>query len=81
MENQINSKELTLREYYNILVTMCNALEQDPENDAAIDGFVDAAYHLAKADCGHLFPEDLLHVNAAKTPDEGVIITAVKEED
>jgi len=76
--------KLTLKEYYDILVAMCNKCEEDPDDDVAIAAFVDAAYHLAKADCGHLFPEDMIagdtyDVNAAKTPVEGTTITSVQE--
>lgn len=76
--------ELTLKEYYEIMQTMCDKLEENPDDDVAVAAFVDAAYHLAKANCGHLFPEDLLAtdetaVNAAKTPEESVTVTAVYE--
>jgi hypothetical protein len=73
--------ELTLKEYYDILSAMCDKLEENPDDDIAIAAFTDAAYNLGKAKCGHLFPDDLLEFNAAKTPDEGVIVTSVKEED
>ena len=73
--------ELTLKEYYDILSAMCDKLEENPDDDVAIAAFTDAAYHLGKAKCGHLFPTDLLAVNAAKTPQEGTVVTAVKEED
>ena len=73
--------ELTLKEYYDILSAMCDKIEENPDDDIAIAAFTDAAYHLGKANCGHFFPDDLLELNAAKTPDEGVIVTSVKEED
>ena len=76
-----NTEELSLREYYAILVKMCNVLEEDPDNDFAICAFTDAAWHLAKADCGDLFPTDMLFLNAAKTPKEGNIVTSVKEDE
>ena len=76
---EMEDTELSLREYYGILVKACNSLEEDPDNDFAVAAFTDAAWHLAKADCGHLFPEDMLCVNAAKTPKEGEILTAVQE--
>lgn len=79
MEEMMMEVELTLKEYYGILVRMCERCEQDPDDDFAIAAFTDAAWHLAKANCGHLFPDDLLYDNAAKTPAEGTIITAVKE--
>lgn len=81
MEDYMNEVELTLKEYYEILSAMCDKLEENPEDDIAIAAFTDAAYHLAKANCAHLFPDDLLAVNAAKTPEEGVMITAVKEDE
>ena len=80
MEDYTNEVELTLKEYYDILSAMCDKLEENPDDDVAIAAFTDAAYHIGKAKCGHLFPDDLLEVNAAKTPDEGTTITAVKEE-
>lgn len=80
MEDYTNEVELTLKEYYDILSAMCDKLEENPDDDVAIAAFTDAAYHIGKAKCGHLFPDDLLAVNAAKTPDEGATITAVKEE-
>lgn len=73
------TEELSLREYYAILVKMCDILEEDPDNDFAVSAFTDAAWHLAKADCGDLFPNTTLFVNAAKTPEEGTIITSVVE--
>ena len=73
--------ELTLKEYYNILSAMCDKLEENPDDDTAIAAFADAAYHIGKSKCGHLFPDDMLTVNAAKTPGEGTVITAVKEDD
>ena len=81
MEDNTMELNLTLKEYYDILSSMCDKLEENPDDDIAIAAFTDAAYHLAKAKCGYLFPDDLLAVNAAKTPDEGATITAVKEED
>ena len=81
MEDNTMELELTLKEYYDILAAMCVKLEEDPDDDIATAAFVDAAYHLGKANCGHLFPADLLAFNAAKTPKEGTIVTAVKEED
>lgn len=81
MNNTYDSTELTLKEYYDILAAMCTKLEDNPDDDVAIAAFTDAAYHLGKANCGHLFPTDLLAVNAAKTPEEGCVVTAVKEED
>lgn len=78
---EMEDTELSLREYYGILVKACNSLEEDPDNDFAVAAFTDAAWHLAKADCGHLFPEDVLSVNAARTPDEGETLTAVKEDE
>lgn len=80
MEDNMIELELTLREYYDIMVAMCDKLEDDPDDDVAIAAFVDAAYHLAKSNCGHFFPEDMLAVNAAKTPKEGTTITAVTED-
>lgn len=80
MEDYTNEVELTLKEYYDILSAMCDKLEENPDDDVAVAAFTDAAYHIGKAKCGHLFPDDLLAVNAAKTPDEGATITAVKEE-
>lgn len=77
----LQEDELSLREYYAILVKMCNELEEDPDNDFAIAAFTDAAWHLAKANCIDIFPIDVLCVNAAKTPDEGQILTAVQEVD
>ena len=81
MEDNTTELNLTLKEYYDILSAMCDKLEENPDDDIAIAAFTDAAYNLGKAKCGHLFPDDLLAVNAAKTPDEGATITAVKEED
>ena len=83
-DNFTREIELTLKEYYYVMVAMCEKLEENPDDDVAIAAFVDAAYHLAKANCGYLFPEDLLandemSVNAAKTPDEIVTLTAVYE--
>lgn len=77
--------ELTFKEYYDILAAMCVKLEENPDDDIAIAAFTDAAYHLGKANCGHLFPADMLatdytNVNAAKTPDEGMTVTAVMED-
>ena len=85
MEDNMMELELTLKEYYDIMVAMCDKLEENPDDDVAIAAFVDAAYHLAKANCGHFFPTDLLasdcaKENAAKTPKEGTTITAVLEE-
>lgn len=77
----IEEVELSLREWYAILVKACNELEEDPDNDFSVAMFTDAAWHLAKADCGDLFPTDVLTVNAARTPMEGTIITAVKEDE
>lgn len=78
--------ELTLKEYYDVLTYACDQLEEDPENEAATESFVDAAYHLAKANCGYLFPDELtasdkILAGAAKTPEEGVKITSVLEDD
>lgn len=81
MEDNTMELELTLKEYYDILAAMCVKLEENPDDDVAIAAFTDAAYHLGKANCGHLFPTDVLTYNAAKTPNEGAVITAVKEED
>lgn len=80
MEDNTMELELTLKEYYDILAAMCVKLEEDPDDDIATAAFVDAAYHLGKANCSYLFPTDLLAVNAAKTPQEGAVVTAVKEE-
>ena len=85
MEEQIYNNDFTLREYYDILVKMCETLETDPDNDVAVSAFVDAAYNLAKAKCGHLFPQDMLpedalYLNASVAPNEGCTITAVKED-
>ena len=78
--------ELTLKEYYGIMVNMCERLENNPDDEVAVNAFVDAAYHLAKAKCHNLFPDDLLGddvmlLNAAKTPQERMTITAVLEDD
>lgn len=78
--------ELTIKEYYTILVDTCNQLEIDPDDDIAIAQFTDAAYHLAKANCAYLFPDGLmatdnLSTGAYKTPEEGVKITSVLEDD
>lgn len=81
MEDNTMELNLTLKEYYDILSAMCDKLEENPDDDIAIAAFTDAAYNLGKARCGYLFPADLLAVNAAKTPDEGTTVTAVKEED
>lgn len=83
---QITNTELTLKEYYEILVYACNQLEQNPDDGIATESFVDAAYHLAKADCGFLFPDELITsdeitAGAAKTPEDGVKITSVLEDD
>ena len=85
MEDNMMELELTLKEYYDILAAMCDKLEENPDDDTAIAAFTDAAYHLGKAKCTHLFPDDLLasdeaKVNAAKTPVEGLTVTAVAEE-
>lgn len=80
MEDNTMEFELSLKEYYDILAAMCNKLEENPDDDVAIAAFTDAAYHIGKANCGHLFPTDVLTVNAAKTPKEGTVVTAVKEE-
>lgn len=77
--NTNDSSKLTLKEYYDILAAMCEKLEENPDDDVAIAAFTDAAYHLAKAKCGYLFPTDMLEMNAAKTPAQGQTITAVKE--
>lgn len=84
--DDMTNNELTLKEHYAVLVKMCEALEENPDNDFAIAAFTDAAYNLAKAKCYDLFPDDLLAddeccLNAAKTPKEGFTITAVNEED
>lgn len=86
MEDNMMELELTLKEYYDILAAMCAKLEKDPDDDIATAAFVDAAYHLGKANCGYLFPADLLAtdvvcVNAAKTPVDGMIMTSVQEDD
>lgn len=86
MENTTMDIRFTVKEYYDILVSMCAALEEDPDNDFALRAFADAAYNLAKANCGHWFPEDLyvedtLSDNAATTPSEGVVVTSVLEDD
>ena len=86
MEDNMTELELTLKEYYDILAAMCVKLEEDPDDDIATAAFIDAAYHLGKANCGYLFPADLLatdalFANAAKTPDEGMILTSVQEDD
>lgn len=86
MEDNTMELELTLKEYYDILAAMCVKLEENPDDDIAIAAFIDAAYHLGKANCGHLFPTDLLAsdtlaANAARTPVEGVTVTSVQEDD
>lgn len=78
--------EFSLKEYYDILAAMCVKLEEDPDDEIAIAAFTDAAYNIGKANCGHLFPEDLyasdlLTVNAAATPENGNIVTSVQEDD
>lgn len=86
MEENTMEFEFTLKEYYDILAAMCVKLEENPDDDIAIAAFTDAAYHLGKANCGHLFPADLLASdiisdNAAKTPKDGMTITSVKEDE
>lgn len=78
--------ELTIKEYYIILVDACDRLEDDPDDDAATESFIDAAYHLAKANCAYLFPDGLmatdnLSAGAYKTPVDGVTITSVLDGD
>lgn len=78
--------ELTIKEYYIILVDACDRLEDDPDDDAATESFIDAAYHLAKANCNFLFPDgllasDIVSNGAAKTPEDGIKITSVLEDD
>lgn len=86
MEENTMELNLTLKEYYEILAAMCDKLEKAPDDDIATAAFVDAAYHLAKANCAHLFPDDLyatdeLSENAAKKPTEGMVVTSVQEDD
>lgn len=81
MKDHEKEIELTLKEYYEILSSMCDKLEDNPDDDVAIAAFTDAAYHIGKAKCGHLFTDESLSMNAAKTPKDGIIVTSVKEED
>ena len=81
MKDHEKEIELTLKEYYEILSSMCDKLEDNPDDDVAIAAFTDAAYHIGKAKCGYLFADESLSMNAAKTPKDGIIVTSVKEED
>lgn len=77
-------QKMSLRECYNILVYTCGLCEEDPDNEVAMTMFADAAFRLAHAKCDFLFPDDFylddyLVDGAAATPEEGNIVTAVKE--
>lgn len=84
MENTMENK-MSLRDYYNILVYTCKLCEENSDNEQAMEMFADAAFQLAHANCGYLFPEDLyvddyLTDNAAAIPEEGTTVTGIKED-
>lgn len=80
------NNKMSLRDYYNILVYTCELCEEDPDNDTAMAMFADAAFRLAHAKCSYLFPDDVyvddeLEDGAAETPEQGTIVTGVKEDE